>query len=101
MASLPHHSSSPVPRSTAAQPVLPLSKAPVGCRRVIIRIDGQDRAELEREGILAGSEVVVAARTPLGGPLIVEVGRARLALSAGIAAQVETRPFTTSDEPAR
>jgi Fe2+ transport system protein FeoA len=68
---------------------------------VITGIDGPDRSELEREGILPGSLVVVAARTPLGGPLVIEVGRARLAISCRVAAQVETRPFATSDEPAR
>jgi Fe2+ transport system protein FeoA len=67
---------------------------------VITRIDGPDRSELEREGILVGSVVVVAARTPLGGPLVVEIGRARLALSIRVAAQVRTCPLATSDEPA-
>ena len=100
MASLPLPQSSSAPDATAADPFLPLSKAPVGWRRVITGIDGPDRPELEREGVLPGSVVVVAARTPLGGPLVVELGRARLALSARIAAQVETRPFTPADEPA-
>ncbi len=101
MASLPLSQSSSPFDATAAEPFLPLSKAPVGWRRVITGINGPDRPELEREGILAGSVVVVAARTPLGGPIVVELGRARLALSARIAAQVETRPFTASDESAR
>jgi Fe2+ transport system protein FeoA len=43
---------------------------------------------------------VVAARTPLGGPLVVELGRARLALSTKVAAQVQTRPLADSDGPA-
>ena len=88
MASLPLASSSSALDSTAPDPLLPLSKVPVGWRRVITGIDGPDRSELEREGILPGSVVVVAARTPFGGPLVVELGRARLALSTRVAAQV-------------
>jgi Fe2+ transport system protein FeoA len=96
---LPPDGSSPFD-ATDAEPFLPLSKAPVGWRRVITGIDGPDRLELEREGVLVGCVVVVAARTPLGGPIVVELGRARLALSARIAAQIGTRPLTASDEPA-
>ena len=100
MASLPPlHDSSPS-SATRADTFLPLSKAPVGWRRVITGIDGPDRSELEREGILVGSVVVVAARTPLGGPVVVELGRARLALSTRVAAQVQTRPLAASDQPA-
>jgi Fe2+ transport system protein FeoA len=99
MTSLPLPPSSSDLDSIDADPILPLSQAPVGWRRVITETDGPDRSELEREGILPGSVVVVAGRTPLGGPLVVEIGRARLALSARVAAQVKTRSFTTSDEP--
>jgi Fe2+ transport system protein FeoA len=79
---------------------IPLSRVAVGWRRVIEHVDGPDRAELEREGVLPGSVVVVTARTPLGGPVVVELGRARLALSSSVAAQVATRPYTaTGGEP--
>jgi Fe2+ transport system protein FeoA len=74
-------------------PPIPLSTTPVGWRRVVAAVDGPDRAELEREGVLPGSVVVVTARTPLGGPLVVELGRARLALSSRVASQVSTRPY--------
>jgi len=79
---------------------VPLSRVAIGWRRVIAHVDGPDRAELEREGVLPGSVVVVTARTPLGGPVVVELGRARLALSAKVAAQVATRPFTGTEDPA-
>ena len=100
MASLPPRDGSSPFDSTAADPFLPLSKAPVGRHRVITAVDGPDREELEREGLLPGGVVVVAARTPLGGPLVVEVGRARLAISTRVAAQVHTRPLAASDGPA-
>ena len=77
---------------------VPLSRVAVGWRRVVHDVVGPDRAELEREGVLPGSVVVVTARTPLGGPVIVELGRARLALSTSVAAQVATRPFAGSDD---
>jgi Fe2+ transport system protein FeoA len=70
---------------------VPLSRVPVGGRCTIVTVGEAVRAELEREGLLPGSEVVVASRTPFGGPVIVELGRARLALAASVAAQVGTR----------
>jgi Fe2+ transport system protein FeoA len=91
--------SRPVPSTQEPEIPVPLTRAPVGWRRVVTAVDGPDRAELEREGLLPGSTVVVSARTPLGGPLIVELGRARLALSASVAGQVATRMFTSQDEP--
>jgi Fe2+ transport system protein FeoA len=92
-------SSSPVfPAHEGAAP-LPLTKTPVGWRRVVERVDGPDRAVLEREGVLPGSVVVVTARTPLAGPLVLELGRARLALSSRVASQVMTRPYVAMDEP--
>ena len=91
--------SSPVFPAHAGDARVPLSRIAVGWRRIVDGVDGPDRAELEREGVLPGSVVVVTARTPLGGPVVVELGRARLALSASVAAQVATRPFPGSDDP--
>ncbi len=48
--------------------------------------------ELLREGLLPGSVVRVASRTPLGGPVIVVMGRSRIALSADVAAAVRGEP---------
>lgn len=75
-----------------ASRVLPLSRVPIGVCCVIASVDGPARAELEREGVLPGSLVTVAARTPLGGPVILDLGRARIAVSSRIAAQVLTEP---------
>jgi len=71
--------------------LVPLSRAAVGCRGVVASVEGPARAELEREGVLPGSLVLVTGRTPLGGPVIVDLGRARLAVSANVAAQVLVR----------
>lgn len=68
----------------------PLSRVPVGERRSVVSVEGPGRAELEREGLVPGRVIVVLARTPLGGPVVVQLGRARLALSADVAAKVST-----------
>ena len=72
-----------------AAPV-PLSRVLAGERRVIVSLSGSSRDELEQEGLLPGSVVVVRTRTPLGGPIIVELGRTRLALSTDVAQRVST-----------
>jgi Fe2+ transport system protein FeoA len=100
MTTVPAATPTPVFPADEGETPVPLSRAPIGWRRVIAHVEGPDRHELEREGVLPGSVVVVTARTPLGGPVIVELGRARLALSTRVAAQVATRPFTPALEPA-
>ena len=99
MTTVPAATTLPAVPADEAEGTVPLSKAPVGWRHVITHVEGPDRPELEREGVLPGNVVVVTARTPLGGPLVVELGRARLALSTKVAAQVGTRPFTAAVEP--
>jgi Fe2+ transport system protein FeoA len=69
---------------------IPLSRATVGAPRMVVQVDGPSRDELEQEGFLPGSVVVVTTRTPLGGPLIVSLGGTRIALSMDVAACVLT-----------
>jgi len=83
--------SSPAASPTGDVPV-PLTRVPVGEHRTIAVVTGPARGDLEREGILPGCVVVVRARTPLGGPLVVELGRTRIALSADVAARIATLP---------
>jgi Fe2+ transport system protein FeoA len=68
----------------------PLSRVPIGEHRIVIAVDDPVRSELQHEGLLPGSIVVVRTRTPLGGPLVVELGRARIALSVDVADHVST-----------
>ena len=68
----------------------PLSQTRAGARRVVTSVEGPLRTELEREGLLPGRVVVLAARVPLGGPVVIELGRTRLALSADAARAVFT-----------
>ena len=79
---------SPLPESHGS-----LADTPVGWRRRVTDVADPARDELEREGVLPGVVVVVTSRTPLGGPVDVEIGRARLALSAGVASLVRTEPL--------
>lgn len=43
-------------------------------------------------GLRPGAEVVVLRRTPLGGPLVVAVGRTQVSLRRGVAATVLLEP---------
>lgn len=77
---------------------LSLSRAPIGVPRTIRSVGAAARAELAREGLYNGAVVTVIARTPLGGPVVVQRGRTRLALSAEVAGDVETEPCLAEDE---
>ncbi|HEY5629130.1 MAG TPA: FeoA family protein [Candidatus Limnocylindrales bacterium] len=65
-----------------------LASLRVGSRLRVSEVDGGHAQELLREGVLPGAIVRVASRTPLGGPVIIVLGRSRLALSADVAASV-------------
>jgi Fe2+ transport system protein FeoA len=83
---------------------VPLSRVPEGSRCRILGVDAPHHAELAREGLLPGTELAVITRTPLGGPVVVDLGRARLALSASVAAHVATVPVPAArpaNEPVR
>jgi Fe2+ transport system protein FeoA len=69
-----------------------LSTAQPGERLCVTSVGAVHADELVREGILPGAVVQVASRTPLGGPVIVCLGRVRLALSADVAAAVVGEP---------
>jgi Fe2+ transport system protein FeoA len=58
----------------------------------VATVDPVHADELAREGVLPGAILEVAARTPLGGPVVVALGRVRLALSADVAAAVAGEP---------
>ena len=83
---------------------VPLSRVPEGSRCRIVGVASAYRSELAREGLLPGTEIAVTTRTPLGGPVVVDLGRARIALSAAVAAGVETvlaTPALPGPGPAR
>ncbi len=49
-------------------------------------------ARLSRMGIVPGAEVKVVSKAPVGGPILVEVNGAQVALGRGVARKVVVRP---------
>jgi Fe2+ transport system protein FeoA len=66
-----------------------LAALPVGSATTVAAVDEEQAAHLAREGIAAGVRVTVEAVAPFGGPLIVRVGRARVALGRRVAETIE------------
>ena len=84
---------SPVRPAAAPAPApATLAAARVGARLRVATVDPAHAHELAREGVLPGAILEVASRTPLGGPVIVVLGRVRLALSAHVAAGIAGEP---------
>lgn len=52
---------------------------------------------LHRQGVLPGERVTVETHAPFGGPIVVRLGRARIAIARSLAAAVDVAP----DEPAQ
>ena len=67
---------------------------PPGRKAQVVRIEGGKGlvARLSRLGIVPGAEVTVVSRAPVGGPVLVEVNGARIALGRGVARKVVVRP---------
>jgi Fe2+ transport system protein FeoA len=55
---------------------------------VVLGVRTADAAELATEGLRPGSLVSVVARAPLGGPLVVRLGRVRVAVPRAVATGV-------------
>lgn len=73
-----------------------LVDAAVGQPLRVTSLDPAHRASLAPEGIDVGVELSVERCLALGGPLIVRLGRARLAIARSIAAGLIVEPI---DEP--
>ncbi len=75
-----------------ASPPVPLVELDPG---VVARVVVVPPAELDRlaaEGLHVGDVVEVEARLPLGGPVVVRLGRARVALARAVAARIGVDP---------
>jgi Fe2+ transport system protein FeoA len=59
----------------------------------VIALDPAGVASLTPEGIDIGVELVIERRLALGGPLIVRLGHARLAIARSVAAGVVVEPI--------
>jgi Fe2+ transport system protein FeoA len=73
-----------------------LADAAPGRLVVVTAIDTAGRAALVPEGLDVGVEVTVERRLALGGPVIVSLGRTRLAIARSLAAGVSVRPASAS-----
>ena len=65
-----------------------LDALPVGRPAWVVSIEGDHDADLALEGLLPGTAIAVASRSPLGGPLVVGIGRARVAVARSVASRV-------------
>ena len=66
-----------------------LDRIPVGAGGRVASVGADHRADLAREGLRAGTDLTVASAAPFGGPLVLRVGRARVALARSVARSVE------------
>lgn len=86
--------------SPAAPPTAPptghrsttLAALPDRTPAIVQTIAASDATELAFEGLGPGSSVEVTARAPLGGPVVVRSGRARIALPKRVAEAVDVQP---------
>lgn len=65
-----------------------LDRLTVGRMALVVGVTGAAADELLHEGIAPGVTVTIESRTPLGGPLIVRVGRSRVAVARPAAGDV-------------
>jgi Fe2+ transport system protein FeoA len=81
----------PDERPLPAPAAIPLDRLRVGAEGVVVEIAARHRDELAVEGLLVGRSIRVTGRAPFRGPVLLDVGRARLALSRDVAAGVLVR----------
>ncbi len=78
--------------ASASAPTVPLDRLAPGDGGRVASVGPTHRAELAHEGIQPGADLSVAAAAPFGGPLVLDVGRARVALARSVAGTVEMHP---------
>ncbi len=80
------------PADSAPGPTL--ASIPPGLSARILSVADGHRATLDREGLRPGATVSVETAMPLGGPIVVRLGHARVALARGVAARVGVQPLS-------
>jgi ferrous iron transport protein A len=73
-------------------PAVPLHTLPIGERARVLEVPASGVAALEAEGVTPGVLLEMETRQPLGGPVVVRAGRARLALALPIARGILVEP---------
>ena len=75
-----------------ASPPIPLARLPVGARSRVVAVSPDDADRLAAEGLHRGDVLEVEAMLPLGGPVVVRLGRARIAVARRVAAGIMVEP---------
>lgn len=75
-----------------ASPPVSLVGLPPGRAARVVTVDPADVERLAAEGLHPGDCVEVEACLPLGGPVVIRVGRARIALARSVAAAILVEP---------
>jgi Fe2+ transport system protein FeoA len=63
----------------------------------VIAVPEQAKAPLGQEGVVPGTDLAVERTVGLGGPMIVRLGRARLAIARSVAREIEVE--AAPDDP--
>ena len=71
---------------------VPLHRIAPGSGGRVASVGAAHRAELAREGVRPGADLSVSAAAPFDGPLVLRIGRARVALARSVAATVNVTP---------
>jgi Fe2+ transport system protein FeoA len=78
-----------------------LDRAPFGVALVVGAVEPAHAASLAAEGLVPGVTLELESAVPLRGPLVVRLGRARVALARSVAAtvRVEQAPAPPGEQP--
>ena len=76
-----------------------LVEAVPGRRLRVVDVSADHQSALVQEGLSVGTEITVERRLALGGPLIVHIGRTRLALARIVAATIRVTAADEATEP--
>ena len=71
-----------------ASPLISLAQLPVGARSRVIALADEDADRLAAEGLHRGDSLEVETILPFGGPVVVRLGRARVAIARQVAARI-------------
>jgi oxygen-dependent protoporphyrinogen oxidase len=88
------------PEPVPARRRLTLDALPVGREARVVSIEGDHDADLALEGVLPGTAIAVSSRSPFGGPLVVGVGRSRVAVARSVASRISVEPVQDAVEVA-
>lgn len=78
---------------------VPLHSLAAGRSARILEVPAGAVAALAAEGLAPGDVLEIETRQPFGGPVVVRVGHARLALALRIAREILVEPVTADQVP--